>query len=380
MSDLRRLRLAIDILTVVAFGAVISLALVGVIIHRHDLRSEIEKRALAGRPNLTIGTWFSNRYQPAMEKYLSDRFGGRTTLVRWNADLHVDALRTSSNHIVVVGRGGWLLYAGEQALAPYQPDQPPPTNAVSWVALAKVMRDELQQRGIPFIILVVPNPPTVATETLPAGYRKSPQTNLDAFLSAAVGSGLNIINPTTDLIAARKLSEVYARTDSHWNAFGALVGTNTLLRGVHAVSPLVNPWPADSYRVIRSNQPVGDLAAALGLGGTSATSTVELQRAVTAQPAPTPEYGIRLQQEPRAFTTSDASRPRAVIFRDSYANTMMPYLNESFSRVVYVRSRLAIPEVIATENPDVVIMEIVERYLPDIGTPSTRESENGIAS
>lgn len=380
MANLRRLHLAIDLLTVVLFGAGISLALIGAIIHRHDIRSEIEKRGLAIRPNLTLGSWFSNQYQPAMEKYLSDRFGGRTTLVRWNANLHVSVLQTSSNHIVTVGRGGWLLYAGEQALAPYQPDQPPPADVASWVARAQTMRDELRQRGIPFMILVVPNPPTVAKETLPAGYRISSSTNLSAFISAAIDSGLNIINPTADLVAARSLMEVYETTDSHWNAYGALVATNTLLRGIHAVLPSVNPWPAESFHVVRSSQSAGDLAAALGLGGMAMTSTVELQSAATAQPAPIPEYGLRLQQVPRAFTTNDTSRPRAVIFRDSYANAMMPYLNESFSRIVYVRSRLVIPEVIAAEKPDIVIMEIVERYLPDIGTPSTRESENGIAS
>lgn len=378
MTDLRRLRITTDILTVLVFAAALGFALVGVVIHRYDVRSDVEKRVLATRPKLTITSWLNQSFQPAMEKYLSDHFGGRTTLVRWNARLNVELLHTSSSAIVTVGRGGWLLYSGEQALAPYQPDKPQPSGAEAWAARAVMMRDALQARGIPFVLLVAPNPPSVAEDTLPAGYRREPVTNLDAFLSAAKNTDLSIIDPRAALTAARAHTEVYLSTDSHWNSFGALVASNMLLQTLSQQSFAVTPWPTSSYSLLTQAKPVGDLAAALGLDGTANVTTVIFNHEGLADPVPPPDYGITLQQPAQVYTMSTDTKPRAVIFRDSYANAMMPYLNESFSRTVYVRSRLVIPEVVDREKPDVVIMEIAERYLPDIGTPSIRESENGI--
>ena len=57
------------------------------------------------------------------------------------------------------------------------------------------------------------------------------------------------------------------------------------------------------------------------------------------------------------------SLPRAVIFRDSFASRLVPFLSEHFSRAVYLWQNDFDASVVAEEHPDVVIEEIVGRHL-----------------
>ena len=51
------------------------------------------------------------------------------------------------------------------------------------------------------------------------------------------------------------------------------------------------------------------------------------------------------------------------MFRDSFANALIPFLSESFDRIVYVWQPDVHPQVVQIEKPDVVIHEIAERFL-----------------
>ena len=47
----------------------------------------------------------------------------------------------------------------------------------------------------------------------------------------------------------------------------------------------------------------------------------------------------------------DPSRPRAVIFRDSFASALIPFLSEHFSRAVYLWQYNVDPDVIDVNGP-----------------------------
>ena len=59
----------------------------------------------------------------------------------------------------------------------------------------------------------------------------------------------------------------------------------------------------------------------------------------------------------------DRSLPRAVIFRDSFASRLVPFLSEHFSRAVYLWQNDFDAGAVLQEHPDVVIQEIVGRHL-----------------
>jgi hypothetical protein len=51
------------------------------------------------------------------------------------------------------------------------------------------------------------------------------------------------------------------------------------------------------------------------------------------------------------------------MFRDSFANALVPYLSEHFHRILYVWQRDLDSRVVLVEQPDVVIQQIVGRFL-----------------
>ena len=55
--------------------------------------------------------------------------------------------------------------------------------------------------------------------------------------------------------------------------------------------------------------------------------------------------------------------PRAVIFRDSFASGLAPFLSEHFSRAVYLWQNDFDADAVLKERADVVIQEIVGRHL-----------------
>ena len=55
--------------------------------------------------------------------------------------------------------------------------------------------------------------------------------------------------------------------------------------------------------------------------------------------------------------------PRALIFRDSFASRLIPYLSAHFSRAVYVWQKGFSAKAVEDEHPDVVIQEMVGGHL-----------------
>ena len=72
---------------------------------------------------------------------------------------------------------------------------------------------------------------------------------------------------------------------------------------------------------------------------------------------------MSFQQPPRATVHPNAGLPRAVVYRDSFANNLVAMLSEHFSHALYLWTYDFHPQVIERERPDVVILEMGERAL-----------------
>ena len=57
--------------------------------------------------------------------------------------------------------------------------------------------------------------------------------------------------------------------------------------------------------------------------------------------------------------------PRAVMFRDSFATWLIPFLVDHFRRITFSWQYTFDRELVEKEHPDVVIQEMVERVLMD---------------
>jgi len=71
----------------------------------------------------------------------------------------------------------------------------------------------------------------------------------------------------------------------------------------------------------------------------------------------------------KIYTNKNKSLPKLVIFRDSFSNSLLKLLCESFSRIVAVSSWHYLVPLIESERPDYVVTQVAERYLCGPSTP-----------
>jgi len=163
-------------------------------------------------------------------------------------------------------------------------------------------------------------------------------------------------------VAAKAGERLYHRTDTHWNDRGAWVAYAAIVRALGVAG---EPAPRASFDAPSVPVPGLDLAGMLGLTGALTEDDLPLRprvprRARIVEPA---RPDARLMDARLVTEQPDRSRPRAVVFRDSFGSALIPFLSEHFSRAVYLWQYNMDPEVVLAEHPHVVIQEWVGRRL-----------------
>ena len=72
-------------------------------------------------------------------------------------------------------------------------------------------------------------------------------------------------------------------------------------------------------------------------------------------------------------SASDPRLPKALIFRDSFSTALHPFLSEAFRDSAWVWDHRFLTELVERERPDVVILQVVERYIPALAKPNPPE-------
>jgi hypothetical protein len=160
------------------------------------------------------------------------------------------------------------------------------------------------------------------------------------------------------MLDAAKQAPVYFKTDTHWNPVGARDAYDAILKDLQPGFPILKPHPLSDFDQVTETSS-GDLAALIHLKG-------EVNEPFTALHArfDKPSHGLKNPPAGQMITVMpDPALPKAVIFRDSFFNGLQPFTSEHFSRCVYVSDMKVDRDLIAEEKPDIVILEVAERYL-----------------
>ncbi|HZQ60787.1 MAG TPA: hypothetical protein VFC24_05515 [Casimicrobiaceae bacterium] len=356
-----------DAIVVVLFAIGIALPLAGVIAHRHSTITTFEKRTTASWPGLS-DTRESPSFTKAFEAAFDDRFGGRDRLIHIHHWLLAVGLHVSPVPKVLIGRDDWLFFKGEDSRAidrdfrgivPYPPEQP--------VEIANELqrrRDFLAQRGIPYFVLIVPDKATIYPEQLPAWITRAPKTRLDRLFAAlAAHPDLDVIDPRRALLARKSSAQVYYRTDSHWNYEGAIVAYDLLMPALRRALPRLPHVPAERPSYEPGDEYSGDLAQLIGLPRAFREPDWLPFRKILGDASHRCARPIHDPVEPVVEGCNREGLPRAVIYRDSMLDAMIPPISENFRRVVYFAGHHMRAEDLAREQPDVVVEEFVERTM-----------------
>jgi hypothetical protein len=269
---------------------------------------------------------------------------------------------------VLKGSGRWLYYADDGGMVDYA-NAPPMTDGEvgAWREALVRAHEWLQTRRIAYVFMIAPDKHVIYPSYIPATIRRVSHTSrTDQIYDVLAGTGVAAVDVRPDLVRASATERLFDFTDTHWNDRGALIAYQRLIEAVRAQAPSTPPaWTRADFNAQEVETEGQDLAGMMGLK--------RVLRELELRLVPTRPRRARVVDPPGAAPMEglgrivtqidDPALPRAVIFRDSFASRLAPFLSEHFSRAVYLWQNDFDAEVVLEEHPDVVIQEIVGRHL-----------------
>ena len=298
---------------------------------------------------------FETDYPEKLGDYLEDRLFLRAEMITADAVLREKLFGVSSKESVIAGTDSWLYY--EATLDDYQH-----TGAQSGRGLfnaarnLRLMQDYTELLGKKFLFAVAPNKNSLYPEHMPDRYRVRENAESDAERLAAYLEQEGV--HSLDLFRLFKEQEevLYYARDSHWNEKGAVLVFNAMLDALgiaHEDYADVTPKQTKDY--------VGDLARMLYPAGSEPEVRLRYLNPsweyVTDTASPEENY-IR--------TACASGEAKLLMYRDSFGNSLLPYLAEQFEEAVFSRVVPYTMTELVTTGADVLIVEKVERHLPTL--------------
>ena len=314
----------------------------------------------------------------AFERAFGDRFGGRDLLARVHHAIKAKGFGVSPVSTVMLGRDGWLFFLGEDghALDRHFRGVLPFEGSVEDMVRELARRHEaLAARGIAYIVVVVPDKFSVYPEHLPAWVTRTRTTPLDRVAAAMREDGrVRFLDLRPSLLASKDHRQLYYRTDSHWNYFGAAVGYEVLMREVQRALPgrlrEIAPvaWPPYTAGVDTYS---GDLASLLGVPRLFREDDAAPFWKVLADAPKRCAKRVDLESSAagpgrETYVCAREGLPVAMIWSDSMAIPLIPLVSENFRRSSWISSRQIDLALVERERPDIVIDQLVERSLAQL--------------
>ncbi len=312
--------------------------------------------APAGRPVLVRGDGsFDTDYAKKLGDYIEDRLFLRAEMITADAWLKETLFGISSKESVITGTDGWLYY--EATLDDYQH-----TGALSDRALfnaahnLKLMQDYTELLGKKFLFAAAPNKNSLYPEHMPARYQTRENEKSDAERFAAFLEKEGVHSLDLFRLFAEQDEVLYYARDSHWNEKGAVLVYNAMLDALGiAHEDYADVIPAETRDYI------GDLAKMLYPAGSEPETRLHYLE-------PSWEYLTdTVSPEENYIRTANASgKAKLLMYRDSFGNSLLPYLAEHFEEAVFSRVVPYTMTELVTTGADVLIVEKVERHLPTL--------------
>lgn len=341
--------------------------------------SDTEKRPLAEFPKVHTGSGAVVSFTRDFDTYYQDHFGLREFFIhRYQREMKKRFNAAGSE--VVMGKDGWLYYAGEGAFDDLMGRLRLSDEQLDLLfEKLEAKREWLGSQGIQYLALVTPNKQTIYPDYLPDYYRKGKQeTRFDQVLQRVnTGSKNQIVDIRSALLAQKDKKRLYDKTDTHWNYLGAYYGYREIMKYVGELFPAYDFAGYFNVGTAWQEEPAGDLAVLSGQEDTLSETRPVIFAWIRAQEKElnsTLNGILSLEKLQPYYTVREERKLKALVLHDSFMNPMKVFLSESFAEVLYVwkyyddetmstMNKENIQKVIDEFQPDIVLDEIVERHL-----------------
>lgn len=307
--------------------------------------SPVEKRELQTRPEISITKVLDGRFQRKYESYLRDQFPGRDHWVSFQTDMEL-FMGKNEIHNVYIGKNHYLLeHYTEKEFDPQQISK-------NLQALEKFVGKAKQNADVH--VMMVPTKSWVLREKLPAfapHYKE--QKFYDALQQKLEKEDVLIsVEPILD---AHKEEEIYYRTDHHWTTLGAWYAYEQYTKAVGG--DLQRAQGKKKFRCISKDfygttyakinyarqadkieiyEPADKLRVVYNMGEKKTKTLYDVSFLKTAD-----QYSVFTggNQAVLEITGGIKNGKTLLLIKDSFANSILPFLAEDYEKLVVVDLR-----------------------------------------
>ena len=307
--------------------------------------SPVEKRELQTRPEISITKVLDGRFQRKYESYLRDQFPGRDHWVSFQTDMEL-FMGKNEIHNVYIGKNHYLLehYTKKE----FDPQQ----ISKNLQALEKFVGKAKQNADVH--VMMVPTKSWVLREKLPAfapHYKE--QKFYDALQQKLEKEDVLIsVEPVLD---AHKEEEIYYRTDHHWTTLGAwyayeqytkaVGGDFQRAQGKKKFRCISKDFYGTTYAKINYArqadkieiyEPADKLRVVYNMGEKKTKTLYDFSFLKTAD-----QYSVFTggNQAVLEITGGIKNGKTLLLIKDSFANSILPFLAEDYEKLVVVDLR-----------------------------------------
>lgn len=307
--------------------------------------SPVEKRELQTRPEISITKVLDGRFQKKYESYLRDQFPGRDHWVSFQTDMEL-FMGKNEIHNVYIGKNHYLLeHYTEKEFDPQQISK-------NLQALEKFVGKAKQNADVH--VMMVPTKSWVLREKLPAfAPHYEEQKFYDALQQKLEKEDVLIsVEPVLD---AHKEEEIYYRTDHHWTTLGAWYAYEQYTKAVGG--DLQRAQGKKKFRCISKDfygttyakinyarqadkieiyEPADKLRVVYNMGEKKTKTLYDVSFLKTAD-----QYSVFTggNQAVLEITGGIKNGKTLLLIKDSFANSILPFLAEDYEKLVVVDLR-----------------------------------------
>lgn len=326
-------------------GLILSLVIAGLLnIFRRDTRfSQAENRMMAQRPRFTLEAVMSGKYMSDFESYVSDQFFLRNQWISLKL-LEDKLLGKRESNGVYLGKKGYLME---------KPDTP------DWNRVeknAQAISAFAQRHGdLPVYMCLVPNAFYVMKSKMPAyAPIRDQQADISRVMEMTGGSvrWIDVVR----ILEEHSEEPLYYKTDHHWKSLGAFYAFQEIAAGMgipdleteYNVHRVTNTFEGtlssksgdhgslDSIEVYQPKNKTTDYIVTYVEEGNRSPSVYDSSRLKEKDKYTVFFGGNHARVDIR--TTLDQKR-NLLIFKDSYANCLVPFLLPYYQKIIMVDPR-----------------------------------------
>lgn len=342
--------------------------------------SRVERRRLAERPPPPRSLSQLSAFFSGIEAYLGDHFGYREFLIhRYHREMTKRFGKIGNESKVLLGKDGWFFYTDGEQMEDYMGHLKLSEKQLTALVAERQRRATwCRQRGIEYIMVVPPNKQSIYPEYLPPQTAPFKGTSrFEQLLDFTNKSPLPfLIDLSRPLREAKNETELYYKTDTHWNLRGAYIGFGEIVKVLQKRFPdsaftTDFSFGPDITKSCADNPDLCDLAR-MAMQQNEATIICQTLAGfkACAQTGHFDRYGFsnlpQRQDMPSFAQGCEKRQLTALVFRDSFFVSIEPFISENFRHVIYLwkaYDQKNIEEALNVRQIDVVIDEVVEGFL-----------------